>query len=545
MKVFTKSIFALAATVGLAAAPACQPPFPGVESSQRLSITVTSTKVGSPGARLPLSLTSPATFTVDIAALDPNGIIDRSFTNHYVRASIVPGAVLSVSGPGANGRNALVVDGQAKGLEIAVVESYGDSRIWVEDVGYVPADPLRTHPDGTPWPPECANGIDDNHNGLVDYGVDPGCYAPNDDTEDGGSYSAAVSDILYFEYPRIADVRGINNGGSTPFNNQQVQINTGWIAPNAPGGVVVTGIGSAGFFVTDLGAPASGNPPFPAGYPAGSPPPYSSVYAYTYTAPAIMLPCDRLISFGGTGGDFFGFTEMNYPTWSLEEWDPTVRPCLVPEPTVLTGVELPNGAESGDEGNLSILLSLEASLVRVANVTTATTQTSIHVASLFGPGLVPVIGGVYTPQPNATDCDYNGDGKIDFTAGNPEDLCSTACTSNLECSEFSAYLTESQFNIVVETTCYPDPSSCAPGAQFGSGIVTADASADADFVPTQFRGKPLGAFTGNLNYFSGGNSFTIDARCADDVITDPSQKPLPSSKACVVARNAADQTNAN
>jgi hypothetical protein len=503
MRVVTKSLLVVAAFVGLAVAPACQPAFPGVESSQRLAITITSKNIGNPALRLPISLTTPTTFSADIQALDANGNVDTTFKG-YVRLSVVPGAVMSVTGPNATGRNALLVDGVANDLQIAIEESYGNTRIWVEDVGYVPADPLRVPP------PQCANGIDDNHNGKTDYPVDPGCYAANDDTEDGGTYASAVSDDIYFEYPRIADVRGVNNGGVTPFNNQQVQINTEWLAPNAPGGVVVTGVASAGFYVTDLTDTRG----------------YSSVYAYTYTAPPIMLPCDRLITFGGTGGDFFGYTELNYPTWSLEEWDPTVRPCLVPPATVFTGGDL--AGTSGAPANLPLLLNLEAALVQVA----ASKDTTVHIGKNFGSGFVPEVKGIYTPTPEASDCDFNGDGKIDFTTGNPEDDCSNACTADLECSEFSAYLTESQFRLVVTTS----------GT---AGTIEGVASADADFVPTQYAGKPLGGFTGNLLYFSGGSQFTIQARCADDVVTDPTMSPLPSSKACVVARNAADQTNAN
>ena len=104
-----------------------------------------------------------------------------------------------------------------------------------------------------------------------------------------------------------------NNGAGTPFPNEQVQINTSWngSTTSTPHGVVVTGVVSTGFFVTDLGGP-----------PAG----YNSVYAYTYSAPPLMNVCDRLITFGGTSADFYGFTEINYPTWSLEEWNPAVAP---------------------------------------------------------------------------------------------------------------------------------------------------------------------------------------------------------------------------
>jgi hypothetical protein len=507
MKVLTKSVLAVAAFVGLSAAPACQPAFPGVENSQQLRVTITGGDVGAPDRRLPIAfaMSAPTTFTVRIEAIDANGDVDTSF-NGYVRASAEPGAVFALSGPHTDGRNALLSHGVADGIQIGVVEAYGDARLVIEDVGYVPVDPLANPP------PECANGIDDNHNGKIDYPTDPGCYAANDNTEDGGTYATAVSDSIYFEYPRIADVRGVAIGGSTtPFENQQVEIDTAWVAPNHGGGVVVTGLGASGFFATDLSDFR------PATAPDSSS--FTSVYAYTYTAPPIMLPCDRLITFGGTASEFFGFTEMNYPTWSLEEWDPTVRPCLVPDPVVY---------DASQVEDTSALIRQEAALVRVGRDDKA--KTTIHVSLDFGAGLVNQTN--YAATPEASDCDYNGDGKIDYTAGNPEDLCSTACTANPECTEYSGYLAESQFRIVVVTNG-------------GKGSIYADATADATFNPPDYRGKEMGAFTGNLVYFSGGSTFTITARCSDDIVTDPNKPALPSSKACVVARNAAELTNAN
>ena len=57
-----------------------------------------------------------------------------------------------------------------------------------------------------------------------------------------------------------------------------------------------------------------------------------------------MRVCDRLKSLRGTASEFFGITEMASPTWTLEEWDPNKRPCLVPEPLVLTGGDLNTSA---------------------------------------------------------------------------------------------------------------------------------------------------------------------------------------------------------
>jgi hypothetical protein len=520
----------LGLTLGLAASPSCQPAFTTEIPGRALSVTITnagSNHVGTADSRIPITFTTPAVFTVDVQANDENGNLDSTFTG-YVRFSIQPGTVVAVAGANSNGRNVELVNGVAKNVQVSVVASYGDARIWAEDLGYLPVDPAGVpQPDGTLRLPQCANGIDDNHNGLVDYPVDPGCYAPNDDTEDGGTYAGGASGIIYFVYPRIADVQGVdNNGAGTPFPNEQVQIDTQWngTTANTPHGVVVSGVAATGFFATDIGETRG----------------YGSVYAYTYSSPALMNVCDRLITFGGTSADFYGFTEINYPTWSLEEWDPEARPCLVPEPTQLTLADLGN--------QVTVMTPLEASLVRVP---AASDGSTLHVAHLLGPGLVPytMVNGapvITLPLgPTATSCDYEGTGKIDFE--NPaEAACEDACEANVECSEYSQYLGNSQVQIVVVSA---DKSS--------STAITVDGSASAEFDPPHMLGAELLAFTGNLTYFSGGSQFTIQARCADDIVFPggtilPSSPPWPTPDggtqapaACVVNRAIPDQTITN
>ena len=276
----------LAMGLALAASPSCQPAFPTEIMGQSLAISITGGDVGTPQNRLPITFQTPTVFTVTVKAEDQSGNLDTSY-NSYVRLSVQPGTVLSVNGPNTQGRNVQLINGVAEGVQVGIIGAYGNVQNWAEDIGYVPVNPLGVPlPDGGVRLPECANGIDDNHNGLIDYPVDPGCYAANDDTEDGGSYAGAATGDIYFLYPRIADVNGIsNNGAGTPFPNEQVQINTSWngSTTSTPHGVVVTGVVSTGFFVTDLGGP-----------PAG----YNSVYAYTYSAPPLMNVCDRLITFG-------------------------------------------------------------------------------------------------------------------------------------------------------------------------------------------------------------------------------------------------------
>jgi len=522
----TGSLVGLAA--GLSASPSCQPSFPTAIAGRALEVDITAGDQGTPTARIPITYNAPTVFTVNAHALDQNGNLDTSFTG-YVRFSIQPGTVLSVAGSNTNGRNVELIKGVATNVAVSVVGAFGDARIWVEDLGYTPVDPEGVAlPDGGVRLPQCANGIDDNDNGLIDYGSDPGCYAPNDDTEDGGTYAGASTGIIHFSYPRIADVNGVdNNGAGTPFPSEAVQIATEWngTTDNTPQGVVVNGVASTGFFVTDIGETRS----------------YASVYAYTYSAPPLMNVCDRLITFGGTAADFYGFTEINYPTWSLEEWDPTARPCLVPEPVPLSYNDLASSASKA-----TILTPLEAGLVRVPYPDGSV----ISVAQKLGPGLIPyttaAATGVVTIGailPDATSCDYEGTGKIDFSNA-AEAACENACEADIECSEYSQYASNSQFQLVVTT---------ADGS--GQVAITADGSASPGFNPVALRGTKLLAFTGNLLFFSGGSQYTIQARCSDDIVPPggtilPSSPPWPTPAgqaqapaACVVSLS--NQTTSN
>jgi hypothetical protein len=153
-----------------------------------------------------------------------------------------------------------------------------------------------------------------------------------------------------------------------------------------------------------------------------------------------------------------------------------VRPCLVPEPTVLSPVEW---------GNSAIMFTHESGLVRLQTQGTI----SLHVGGHMGAGKPDASSG-YVPVQDAngvwkTNCDFNGDGKVEFTAGNPEDTCATACDADIECTEFSSFLSQSGFSIVLTNGTI---STKAQG----------NAAAATSFDPVADAGKPLVAFTGEL-----------------------------------------------
>src|SRR5579871_3572355 len=152
---------------------------------------------------------------IKIEARTSTGDLTPDF-NGWVRLTLAPGTVAGVTSTTnqTNGRDILLTNGQATGVA-QTLGAYGPARLWVEDLGYVPAPAGMT--------PLCANGVDDNGNGLIDYPADPGCYYADDDTEDGGTYAAGVSPPVPYSLPTIPDIRGKSR---TPYPNEAIEIAT-------------------------------------------------------------------------------------------------------------------------------------------------------------------------------------------------------------------------------------------------------------------------------------------------------------------------------
>jgi hypothetical protein len=496
--------------------PACGSGSGTIGQGKKLVVTIAAGDTGSAAKPLAVSVGQPSSFTVNVEARLPDGTVDTSF-NGYINLSVQPGTVSDLSV-----RNEKLTNGKIDHVVVPVIGVYGQGHIWATDLGYEPAAPNRAPP------PQCADGIDNNHNGLIDYPADPGCYAPVDDSEDLGSYASGVSETLFFEEPRIALVRGYDpadngNGNATAFPHQQISVDTGWRGGTTYAfSTVVIGLTAAGFYVQDLQ-----NDMHPG-------PGYSGLYAYNFSTPAFMRVCDRVQILSGTSSDFYGYTELNYPTWQLEYWNQAERPCLVPKPVDLG---------THDLNSNNTLWQNEATLVRVQTIGTV----NVHVASHFGPLDIPKVNGVYTPDANHSNCDFNHTGKVDFT--NPEEsacaaVCSGSCSlapTDFECSEYSQYASQNDFELIVKD------SSDGSQARF-----QVNAAAANGFNPLDAKGQTMRSFTGLLAYFSGGCQFTSNARCADDIIYCPAGQPclqgnsgpLPSEKACVHPRTQSD-INAN
>jgi hypothetical protein len=138
----------------------------------------------------------------------------------------------------------------------------------------------------------------------------------------------------------------------------------------------------------------------------------------------------------------------------------------------------------------------------------------------------------YVIGDETSNCDFNKNGTIDFSDPK-EKSCSDACALDVECTEWSNFASRTNFFVVLKDSYKNDKNQdVSPQVK-----IQADGSTSPGFTPLPFRGKVIQSITGTLGYFSGGNQFTIEARCSDDVVTDPTKKPKPSSEACVFPRS--------
>ncbi|HRI63770.1 MAG TPA: hypothetical protein PK156_06015 [Polyangium sp.] len=396
-----------------------------------------------------------------------------------VRLSVEPGVVAGVIGGDAQGRNIRLVNGKAQGTA-RVTAVYGQARLWVEDLGYLPK-PIADKP-------LCSNGVDDNGDGLIDFPADPGCAFADDDTEDGGTFAAGTSQPVYYSLPRLNDIQG--NGATTPYPYEAVQIETQGSLP-----VVVTRIASDGFYVTDMSQQANG---------------YNHIFAFNFSAPVKMRVCDQLTYLSGTVVEFFGFTELSFPSFKLDEQ--LIRdqlknntPCeLMPTPTVLDSMIINDPKE---------MEKLESSLVRIEGFT---------IGKIFGPK--PVVNLI--PDADHSNCDLNGDGQVDFE-DDIEGACSNNCASDVNCTEWTSYAARGNYKVFS-----------------GGTMIQINTGTAAEFDPVAHKGETLTAVTGTMRNFSGGSlNWTIETRCPDDLLCSRAgcaKEDLPSTKACIRPRTIGD-----
>jgi len=426
------------------------------------------------------------TWEIEVEAVGPDGNV--ADFDGMVNLSVQPGAVVSVENLDTNealGKNLQLSGGKAHAL-VTVTAVYGPARLWIQDLGYVKAAAGKT--------PACSNGQNDDpdEDVLIDFPADPGCAFADDDTEEGGTFAAGTSPGVQYELPSIEDIQG--RGSTTPFPYESITVNT-----EKEHELIVTRYSKDGFYVTDLSGQADG---------------FNSLFVFTFSTPSNLRPCDRVTFLTGTISEFFGFTELNFPSYDVSPiYEGQEDKCKIPEPPVLDADTIASPVE---------MEKVESALVRIQG---------FHIAKNFGPKLA--LNNVFAPD--QSNCDFNGDGKVDFES-EAEGTCGNQCSANEECSEWTGYISRGNYKV-------------AKADMTGAGVpVTTVMQVQTDGAPglnpVANRGGELTAVTGTLRNFSGGSlNWTVEARCPDDVVCGfdgCSSKVKGPKEACINLRTLDD-----
>ncbi len=441
-------------------------------------------------------------FRLRVTALDGKGAKNGSF-DRYVRVDVHPGTVVALSGDGTEGRNVKLTGGESAEVRVRVQGAFGPTRLSVEDIGY--------DLDASGGVPACANGLDDDGNGLIDYPADPGCAFPNDASEGAGTGAIGLSPTLWYAYPTVADVQGY--GAATPFQSESVTLET---RPARGVDLVVVRVSAQGMFVTDVSKDGAGK---------SVAKDYGSLYVFNFAIPPGVRVCDRVTFLAGTMSEFYGYTELSFPSYGITPWVPPDAPggapCPVPEPFAIDYGTLLGGVDAKLE-------KVEAGLVRVKGAHVAKKLGGARAAEIpRGPSDADLCktrsrDGAKTSEKKyefsegATSCDLDGSGGTNFDTDVDEAACVCWCFEDPECAQWESYKSRGNVRLIVG-----DPFGTPQLMQVNGATVSA-------FDPVALRGQTIPWITGTLATFSGGQlNWTIEPRCSDDVVFCP-----PGDAAC-------------
>jgi hypothetical protein len=157
-------------------------------------------------------------------------------------------------------------------------------------------------------------------------------FEDNGSPEEPGSFATGLSPTIYVDHPTIHQVQETDLHITSSLNGDFVRINLDGRE------AVVTGITRDGFYVTDLSE---------SGYL------YAGIYVYSFSRPEVEIG-DRIVQLSGINDEFYGFTELGFPSWKVE------GTAAVPTPVLVTADLL-----ADDE----VMEQYESGLVEVLDVT--------------------------------------------------------------------------------------------------------------------------------------------------------------------------------
>lgn len=151
------------------------------------------------------------------------------------------------------------------------------------------------------------------------------------DSDKPGSYATGASPRLFVGDPMVADLQITDNHRVSPLAGDFVDVDVDGRE------VVVTAVTNDGFYISDKMSPD-----------------YGGLFVFTHSRARGVETGDRVVQLAGTAEDFFGFTELSFPSWQMDG-----KPLALPQPIVITP------AMTADDEQME---KLESGYVEVRNV---------------------------------------------------------------------------------------------------------------------------------------------------------------------------------
>ncbi len=124
-----------------------------------------------------------------------------------------------------------------------------------------------------------------------------------------GSYATGLSPEIWIKNPTIRNTQETDLVTTSPLKGDFVEINTSGRV------LYVTGVSTDGFYVTDISEPDDI---------------FNGMYIYSHSRPSGVEDGDCLGQLSGTSDEYYGFTELGFPSWKTTKCPSNVSMAPVP-----------------------------------------------------------------------------------------------------------------------------------------------------------------------------------------------------------------------
>lgn len=183
-------------------------------------------------------------------------------------------------------------------IDIQAVDFHGEPATWFDGDVYFDVAPRGRLAKGQPRTVTLKNGKASGVTVAVEkvHG-ESNIWVEDRGTDDKpGSYATGLSPTLHVAHPTLREVSETTNIESSALRGDFVHINS------TGRRLVATGIAVDGFYLTDLDEPTAA---------------FNAIFAHTHSRPDGVEQGDLILDIIGTVGEFYGFTELGFPTYKV------------------------------------------------------------------------------------------------------------------------------------------------------------------------------------------------------------------------------------